>query len=352
MSAVLLGYIHNPRSDWLWFVALPFIALSIALFFHSSLPYMAEASIAVWITVPHHYAGWVRGYGLSEDWARWHTRLIFGPLLLIPTILFGSAYVPITIAIALMLWDHQHSVMQQYGFSRIYDFKAGSGAPNTARLDFWLSIIAYGNMLLTAPLWAELWISELYRWDLALSADSIRHLQAASWSLLIAYCLFYLVQLRAGLSRGYAINPMKYLFLFSSYGLWYFVSWQDSFLVYLVAHRLMHGVQYILMVYWYVENKAERTGQTPTLLSHLSMPRFLLLGAIYALVFHFATGGNVTVLGFGLINALQADEVLQFSVEKATGFYAATAVSAAAACHYYLDSYIWKIRDPQTQEGL
>jgi hypothetical protein len=106
------------------------------------------------------------------------------------------------------------------------------------------------------------------------------------------------------------------------------------------------------MVYWYVENKAERTGRTPLLLSHLSMPRYLLLGAIYALVFHFATGGNVTVLGFGLINALQADEVLQFSVEKATGFYAATAVSAAAACHYYLDSYIWKVRDPQTQEGL
>lgn len=80
----------------------PFIATAIALFFHTSLPYMAEASIAVWITVPHHYAGWMRGYGLGEDWSRWRTRL-----------------------------------------------------------DFWLSVVLYSNMLLTAPLWAELWIAEL-----------------------------------------------------------------------------------------------------------------------------------------------------------------------------------------------
>ena len=41
---------------------------------------------------------------------------------------------------------------------------------------------------------------------------------------------------------------------------------------------------------------------------------------------------------FGLVHLLQADEVLQWSREKATGFYAATAISAAAAYHYYVDS--------------
>jgi hypothetical protein len=120
----------------------------------------------------------------------------------------------------------------------------------------------------------------------------------------------------------------------------------------MVAHRIMHGVQYILMVYWYVDNKEERTGQTLRLLHHLSLPRFLFLGAVYTVVFHLATGSNLSVFSFGLVSALQADDVLHFSVEKATGFYAATAVSAAAACHYYLDSYIWKVSDPKTQEGL
>jgi len=352
MNAISLGYIRSPRADLLWFVALPPIALAIALFFHTELPYMAQASISVWITAPHHYAGWVRGYGLEEDWSRWKTRLILGPILLVPSVLFGSAFIPVTLALVLLLWDHQHSVMQQYGFSRIYDFKAGTGAPSTRRFDFWLGIILYGNMLLTAPLWSELWIAELYRWDLALPAETIQQIQTAGWAVLGVYGVIYLGHLAASGARGYRINPMKYLFLFSSYGLWYFVSWQDSFLLYLVAHRIMHGVQYILMVYWYVERKADRTGETPLLLSHLNMPRYLLLGAVYAVVFHFSTGGDLSRLSFGLVNSLQADPILNFSLEKAIGFQSATAISAAAACHYYLDSYIWKVRNPEIQEGL
>jgi hypothetical protein len=352
MGTISLGFIRSPRADFLWFVALPPIALLIAFFFHNTLPYVAQASVAVWVTAPHHYAGWVRGYGLDEDWTRWKNRLILGPIILIPSIVLGTAMVPVTLGIVFLLWDHQHSLMQQYGFARIYDFKAGTDAAFTKRFDFILSVLLYGNMLITAPLWAELWIAELHRWGLALDVEAIRQIQAMSWMILGAFAVIYVGHVIAGAVRGDRFNPMKYLFLLSSYGLWYFVSWQDSFLLYIVAHRIMHGVQYILMVYWYVERKADRTGKTPLLLSNLSLSRFLLLGGAYAIVFHLVTGGNLSHFSFGLINSLQMDPILNFSLEKATGFYAATAVSAASACHYYLDSYIWKIRDPQIQEGL
>ena len=352
MSAVSIGYIHTPRTDGLWFIALPFIAVAIALFFHTQLPYIAQASIAVWITVPHHYAGWLRGYGLAEDWQRWRTRLVLGPLVLIPTVLFGSAFIPITLALMLMLWDHQHSMMQQYGFARIYDIKAGSGDRLTGRYDFWLGIVLYTNMLLTAPLWAELWIAELYRWDLALTASEVRTLQTTSYGVTAAYLVFYTVYVVRSVAAGHSVNPVKYAFVFASYALWYFVSWRDSFLVYLVAHRLMHGIQYMAMVYWYVEKKEEVTGAVPRWLGTLDVPRFLFFGALYAVVFHFAIGGGLEEMSFGLITALQADNAIHFSAEKATGFYAATAVSAASACHYYLDSYIWKLREAKTREGL
>jgi hypothetical protein len=352
MRPFVFGYIRSLRSDLSWFVALPFVALAIALLFHSSLPYMAQASISVWITVPHHYAGWVRGYGLEEDWQRWKIRLIVGPALLIPTILFGSAFLPVTLAIVLMLWDHQHSMMQQYGFSRIYDFKANTGTPEINRLDFWLSVVLYGNLIVTGPLWSELWIAELYRWNLALRVETIQMIQNVSWVIMVFFLFAYSVRVLIGLSRGYTINPMKYLFLISSYGLWYYVSWRDSYLIFLVSHRIMHGVQYMLMVYWYVDNKAERTGQTPRMLSEWNPGSYILLGVAYLTAFHFAAGGSFSVFSFGLIEALQSDPILQFSAEKATGFYAATAISSAAACHYYLDSYIWKIRDPKIQEGL
>ncbi len=352
MSAVSIGFIHTPRADAIWFIALPFIAIAIALLFHTQLPYVAQASIAVWITVPHHYAGWVRGYGLAEDWNQWRTRLIVGPLILIPTVLYGSAFIPITLAILLFLWDHQHSMMQQYGFARIYDFKSGSGAAMTGRWDFWMGIILYTNLLLTAPLWAELWIAELYRWDLALSADAIRTLQTTSYSITLTFLIAYGVHVARSVAAGHTVNPMKYAFVFVSYALWYYVAWQDSFLIYLVAHRLMHGLQYMAMVYWYVEKKEQVTGAVPRGLGSLSIVRYVFYGAIYAAVFHLAIGGGFNEMSFGLITALEGDEAINFSTEKATGFYAATAVSAASVCHYYLDSYIWKIRETKTQEGL
>jgi len=352
MSAAALGYIRNPRADLLWFVALPFFAIATALGFHHWLPYVAQASISVWITVPHHYATWMRSYGLREDWSRWHTRLLVGPLLLIPTVLLGSAFLPVSLALVLLLWDHQHSVMQQHGFARVYDFKAGTGAPATGRIDFWLQVVLYVNMLVVAPLWAELWIAELYRWDLALTAPTIARIQSASWMLTGAYAVFYLGYLVRCVSQGYRLNPMKYLFLFSSYSLWYFVSWQDSLLVYLVAHRMMHGVQYILMVYWYVGRKVDQAQPTSALLRDFGIGRFLLMGAAYAVIFHLVTGGSAGDFSFGLVAALQEDQYLQFGTEKAVGFYAATAISAAAAIHYYFDSFIWKVSDTRTQGGL
>jgi len=120
VSAIALGYIRNPRADWGWFALLPFVAVAVALGFHHWLPFMAQAGIAVWVTVPHHYATWIRTYGLEDDFARWRGRLVWGPLLLVPTVVLGAGFAPVTLAIVLMLWDHQHSVMQQYGFARVY----------------------------------------------------------------------------------------------------------------------------------------------------------------------------------------------------------------------------------------
>lgn len=352
MSALRSGYIRDLPTDLVWFVALPFAAIGIALGFHGWLPFVAAASVAAWVTIPHHYATWVRSYGLAEDWTRWRTRLEVGPLLLIPTVMLGAAFAPLTVALVLMMWDHQHSIMQQHGFARIYDFKAGTGSAVTGRFDLGLHIVLYGNMLLTAPIWTELWIAGLYGWGLTVRPETVMQVQQVSWWLTGAYALVYAVHVGAHLSRGGGLNPMKYLFLFSSYSLWYYVSWQDSFLVYTVAHRIMHGVQYILMVWWYLDNKAERTGERPRFLTRLNLARFLGLGIVYAVCFQIAFGSGLADFTFGLLDVELTEGFLGFGGEKAAGLYAATVINAAAALHYYVDSFIWKTRDPQTQEGL
>ena len=62
------GYILNPKHDLVWFLGLPFFAVAMALGFQAWLPYVAVASINLWITIPHHYAGWVRSYGMPDVW--------------------------------------------------------------------------------------------------------------------------------------------------------------------------------------------------------------------------------------------------------------------------------------------
>ena len=64
------GYILSRRADLVWFLGLPFAAIFMALGAQRWLPFVAVASINLWITVPHHYATWVRTYGMPEDWQR------------------------------------------------------------------------------------------------------------------------------------------------------------------------------------------------------------------------------------------------------------------------------------------
>jgi hypothetical protein len=77
------GYVLNARADFVWFLTLPFLAVLIALGCQRWLPYVAVASINLWITIPHHYATWVRTYGMPEEWDRFKERLIVGPIVIL-----------------------------------------------------------------------------------------------------------------------------------------------------------------------------------------------------------------------------------------------------------------------------
>jgi hypothetical protein len=351
-GATRLGYVRDPRTDVLCFLALPAFAIAVALGFHHWLPYAAGAAISLWITIPHHYATWLRTYGQRETFSQWRGRLLLGPVLLLPMVFFASATLPLTLALIVLLWDHQHSMMQQHGFARIYDAKAGAGAPSTGRFDFWLGVTLYVNMLATAPLWTELWIQDAYNWNLRIQASSVEAIQTASWTLAGSYLAVYLGHLTWSVARGYALNPMKYAFLVASYGLWYYVSWQDSLLVYLVAHRIMHGVQYIAMVYWYLERNIERTGEPPRLLKRLSVGRFVLLGIAYALLFQLVSGLPLEDFAFGLGASLRAQGVLPPSEAGPIGVWAAALSASAGVLHYYVDSFIWKVSDARTRRDL
>lgn len=357
------GYIIGPVADGVWFLGLPFVAIAIGLASQQWLPAVAVASVALWVTVPHHFATWLRAYGLREDWARFKDRLIVGPLVICGLTLVGLQWAPLTFLLLTWAWDHQHSVMQQHGLARIYDFKAHAGSPLTPRFDLTLNLVLYVNLLITAPIFADFWIRELHRFALPISASGVRILQSVSWTITGLFLVVYVVHLVRGVRAGYPLNPLKYGFLGASYFLWYFVAWQShSLLVQQIAHALMHGVQYIVIVYVYVARKAGAAADSQRLLSRLMQPRniwaFLLLCVGYALIYQLITAQSLDVFGFGVVSftgeyaALPEHGLDAMSRESGYDLFAAMLIQSVALVHYFFDSFIWKVRDVNVQGGL
>lgn len=357
------GYILNPWADTFWFLLLPFLATLIALATQQWLTSVAIASISLWITFPHHFASWLRTYGIAEDRQRWYDQLIIGPVVILGLVLAGLRWAPVTAALLLLLWDHQHSLMQQHGFARIYDFKAHSGGPATGRFDLALAWILFGNMLLTSPLLMPVVIRELYRFHWPVTPQQIQAVQLASWIATGLFLILYFGHLVQIVRQGHKINPIKYLFIFSSYFLWYFCAWQTAnILVFGVAHRIMHGLQYSVFVYWYLRKHAQKTDSSPGLVSWLVQPGHVLFfigtGLVYAFLFHVLTGGGLIPWGFGLLHfpdlyrAIPAFSWPSLSSNEGYALISAAMIEAFALTHYYFDSFIWKVSDRRTQAGL
>ena len=357
------AYILNKQADFVWFLALPFLAIAAAFACYHWLPAVALASVTLWVTIPHHYATWVRAYGLPEDFKRWRGRLIFGPIAIFALALAAAKWAPITLIILTMLWDKQHLLMQQHGFARIYDYKAKSGAPSTSRFDLALNWILFGNLFLTSPFFTPLWLRELYRLNIPLSAATVETVHILSWTITISYSLIYLGHLAWTLNKGYAINPVKYVFLGASYFLWYFTAWQtSSALVYAIAGQLMHGIQYIIIAYVYTRRRTEQAGRRNSWTGFLVRPgnvaAFLILGVVYAAFYQVLVNQPLEVFGFGLIPmqdlypAVPSVNIEGVTQETAYDLFAASLVSMASMTHYYLDSFIWKVSDQTTRSGL
>lgn len=340
------AYIIDRKQDYVWFLALPFAAVGFALLAQRFLPGAALAAVALWVTIPHHFVTWLRVYGSAAEFARFRQRFLLGPVVLVGAVYLLMQYAPLSLVLLVTLWDHQHSLMQQYGFARIYDFKAKAGAPHTARFDLYFNWVFFVNMLVVSPLFSTVWVRMLHEWGVPVAASTVELVQALSWTVAIVYGLVYLGHILWCRQKGYALNPLKYLFLFASYFLWYFTSFTSPYLlVYAVAHRIMHGIQYIVMVYFYNRHKVERGGSDSGLLTYLGKPgrvkAFVLMCAAYALVFHALTEGHVRDFGFGLVGFNTNFDLFSYSL-----------LSSFALLHYYYDSFIWKVRKREVQEGL
>ena len=136
--------------------------------------------------------------------------------------------------------------------------------PTTGRWDLALHWVLYSTMFLNAPMFRHLWIRELHRMQIPVSVDFVDVLLKISGVVFGTYLAFYAWHVWRTAAAGKHINPIKYAFIGSSYFLWYFAAWHtNSILLYAVAHRIMHGVQYMVIVYFFLRRKSEQDASQP-----------------------------------------------------------------------------------------
>ncbi|MBK7949174.1 MAG: hypothetical protein IPK00_10645 [Deltaproteobacteria bacterium] len=351
----------SPRGDAVWFLALPFLATAIALASQRWLSSIAVVAFSLWVTTPHHFATWLRAYGNREDRSRWSEPLVVGPLVIGLLTGAGILWAPMSLLLVAWLWDHQHSIMQQYGFARIYDVKARTGGPGTARADLALGWVLYVNLLVVSPLYSDFWIRELYRFGLPIGAAAIQTLQTTSAGLTALFLLAYLGQLARSMRQGQAANPIKYLFIGSSYFLWYCTAWwSQSVLVATIAHAIMHGVQYLVLTHTHLRRKGSASG---AFAAWLVAPRHVIafLGAclVYSIFVQWLAAQPLETFAFGAIGfatglypSIPELGKPGYTPERARELLAALVIQGAPLVHYFLDSFIWKMRDDRIREAL
>lgn len=194
------------------------------------------------------------------------------------------------------------------------------------------------------------------------SVEVVSGLLVMSQVILAGYLIFYAWHLWRTVSEGAVINPIKYAFIGASYFLWYFVAWHtNSILLYAVAHRLMHGVQYIVMVYSFMQKGREkgsfRRGFWSRVVGPGKLKWFLVGGVAYAVVFQLLINRPLDEFGFGVVNFAPYPAIPEFGIpalDYSSGYalFSQMMIYTYGLMHYYLDSFIWKVSDKQTRQGL
>ena len=123
----------------------------------------------------------------------------------------------------------------------------------------------------------------------------------------------------------------------------------------------MQGMQYMVMVYFFLDRSARQSSAKPGLWSMLAgegrLKWFIVGEGAYALLYQLMLNNPLDEFGFGVVNFAPYQAIPQFDLPT-LGFqggyelFTLTMINVYGMTHYYVDSFIWKVRDKRVQRGL
>jgi len=344
-------FIASRLSDNFWIILSPFVALlaMAAAWRFSGLSDMAVFSILFGLIVTgHHMPGWIRAFGEPAVYERhkarlWVSLLAIPALVVLPAI-YGLGVVGLTIAAAFDLW---HVAMQQHGFGRIYAAKAGDVARRSARLDMICVLTWYATVVACSDSWME-GIARSFRkaglpiFDL-LGRNAWRGIQLALLAVSVVLLAAYVANAVAVWKTKRISTPNKHLLHLAAFSVliwsYQFPSWYRAQSV----QNLFHASQYFFMVWIYGNLSIRRDATRP--------------GALYRRLFQSRRGillfaGLVALYGVGAYFLYSSGYRLIGADANRTMQVIGSIALTSLLLHFYVDSFIWKVRSKEVRAAL
>jgi Tfp pilus assembly protein PilF len=287
----------------------------------------------------HHLPGMMRAYGDRALFRRFRLRFTLVPALLLAVslpLLFTELRQGMMVV--LLFWGFWHGLMQVYGFVRIYDAKVGQHDARTATLDWWLCFAWFGAGLVNSDGRMFQILEVFYQTGgPVIPANWFGGFRTAWNALTLLITLGFLGHLVGGLSRNRPANPVKLATLALSIAYWWFAMVMiDNIVIGLALFEIFHDVQYLAIVWVFNQKRVDSDPDVGSFSQFLFRRSWAMLGLYVGLV-----------LGYGFLGNLQA----QTDIKPLQNTLVAL-VWTSTLLHFYLDGFVWKVRERGTQKGL
>ncbi len=264
---------------------------------------------------------------------------IAAPLFLFGSVLLLAWFNYNFVFLLVGLWGAWHWTMQVYGFARIYDARSGPKGTTPPLLERTVCILWFGMCVFVLNDVLQV-TSQTFTRVAAQFCPRNRCCGSHSvwlWSDCCGHCCLCNPHAVIVLRTGGRPNPVKFIFIAVTFiYLKYTASQIDRPAVGYAMFEMWHDIQYLSIVWVFNLSRARKNPEAGGFIRFLFRPRAALALAYVALCLAFGTLTHAWHL-----------------FEDATWIrLAAAVVPGTAMLHYYLDGFIWRIREPETRAAL
>ena len=333
-------WILGPVADLVLFVATPLLILP--LVFLSRQQFSDQTIYAIVGTLGangHHLPGMLRAYGDRALFRRFRIRLTVGPIVLLGIsvpLLFTDLRDGMEVVLA--LWGFWHGLMQVYGFLRIYAAKTGQSSLHAARLDWLMCVAWFGAGMICSDGRVFRLLETFHRAGGPLiPVEGINGFRTAWLIGTAVITVVFLVHELQQRSRFQPATAIRWLTMAISFAFWWFAMVMvDNIIVGIALFEIFHDVQYLAIVWVFNRKRVEQSAPVGDLTRQLFRRSRLMLVVYIALVAAYGVCSR-------LPQYLGVDSFEKMMISL---------IWTSTLLHFYLDGFIWKVREQETRAGL